>query len=120
MYALYGKQIHGIVIVGGTLDAPQPPMFYTGVYPVPIYLINNNEQLAQIKAALDTARILPNYAVFFGPEDIDHRVQHIESSLGLKLQLEKRIEASFLDDIFYRLNPRNNKNQTVFLFKCGD
>jgi len=116
MYALYGKQIHGIVMVGGTLGTTQPPMFYTGVYPIPIYLINNNEQLTQIKATLSTAHILPNYAVFFGLEDIDHRVQQIEFSLGLKLKLEKRIEASFLDDVFYRLNPRFNKNQTAFVF----
>jgi hypothetical protein len=104
------------VLVAGILGATQPPIFYTGVYPVPIYLINNDEQLTQIKATLNTAHILPNYAVFFGLEDIDHRVQHIESSLGLKLKLEKCIEASFLDDVFYRLNPRNNKNQTAFVF----
>jgi uncharacterized membrane protein YqaE (UPF0057 family) len=116
MYALYGKQIQGIVMVGGTLGTTQPPMFYAGVYPIPIYLINNDEQLAQIKATLNTVHILPNYAVFFGLEDIDHRVQQIESSLGLKLTLEKRIEASFLDDVFYRLNPRFNKNQTAFVF----
>ena len=103
-------------MVGGTLGTTQPPMFYSGVYPIPIYLINNDEQLAQIKSTLDTAYILPNYAVFFGLEDIDHRVQQIESSLGLKLTLEKRIEPSFLDDVFYRLNPRYNKNQTAFLF----
>jgi hypothetical protein len=120
MYALYGKQISGMVLVGGKLGITLPPMFYAGVYPVPTYKIDDDEQLAQAKAKLDTAHIQPNYAVFFGIEDLDQRVQHIESSLGLKLKMEKRIEASFLDDVFYRLNPRNNKNQTMFLFKCGD
>ena len=116
MYSLYGKQINGLLLVGGTLGTTQPPMFYTGTYPVPIYLVNNNEQLTQIKTALKTTHNLPNYAVFFGTEDINSRVQQIESSLRLKLTLEKRIEASFLDDVFYRLNPRNNKNQTAFVF----
>ncbi len=116
MYSLYGKQIDGIVMVGGALGITQPPMFYTGVYPVPIYIINNDEQLIQEKAKLDNEQIQPNYAVFFGMEEIDKRVQHIESVLGMKLKLEKKIEASFLDDIFYRLNPRNNKNQTIFVF----
>jgi len=120
MYALYGKRISGIVMVGGTLGITLPPMFYAGVYPVPIYLINNDEELIQARAKLDTAHAKPNYAVFFGTEDFDDRVQHIESELGLKLELEKSIEASFLDDVFYRLNPRNNKNQTMFLFKCGE
>ena len=119
MYALYGKQVQGIVMVGGIVGTTQPPMFYAGQYPIPIYQINNDEQLTQIKTTLDTAHILPNYAIFFGLEDIDHRVQRVEASLGLKLKLEKRIEASFLDDIFYRLNPRFNKNQTTFIFDIG-
>jgi hypothetical protein len=116
MYALYGKHIDGLVMVGGALGVTQPPMFYAGVYPVPIYLINNDGELIREKAKLDTTRIQPNYAVFFGIEDIDNRVKRIESSLGFKLELEKRIDASFLDDVFYRLNPRNNKNQTIFIF----
>ena len=116
MYALNGKQIDGIVLVGGKLGAPQLPMFYSGVFLVPVYTINNDEQLNQTTNALRNVKILPNYAIFFGMDDIDQRVQKVESSLGLRLELEKRIEPSFLDDIFYRLNPRNNKNQTAFVF----
>jgi len=116
MYALYGKHIDGIVMVGGALGVTQSPMFYAGVYPVPIYLINNDGELIREKTKLDTTRIQPNYAVFFGMEDVDNRVRRIESSLGFKFELEKRIDASFLDDVFYRLNPRNNKNQTILIF----
>lgn len=119
MYALYGKPISGIVMVGGKLGVTQPPLFYSGVYPVPLYNIDNDEQLAQKKLQLEIVKVQPNYAIFFGPEDINRRVQHIDSSLGFKLALEKRIEASFLDDIFYRLNPKNNKNQTAFVFKVA-
>ena len=117
MYALYGKQVSGIVLVGGKLGTIQPPLFYAGVYPVPIYEINNDAQFTQAKSKLDTSSIMPNYIVFFGPEDLDQRVQRIESLLRKKLELEKRIEASFLDDIFYRLNPKYNKNQTTFVYK---
>lgn len=117
MYAMYGKQVNGIVLVGGKLGTTQPPLFYAGVYPVPIYEINNDAKLTQAKSKLDTSSIMPNYVVFFGPEDLDKRVQNIESSLRMKLELEKRIEASFLDDVFYRLNPKYNKNQTTFVYK---
>jgi hypothetical protein len=117
MYTLYGKQTSGIVMVGGKLGVTQPPLFYAGVYPVPIYQINNDEQLAQAKTEINTATIQPNYAVFFGPEDIDRRLKNVESVLGLKFKLERKIEASFLDDVFYRLNPKYNKNQTTFVFK---
>ena len=117
MYTLYGKQVSGIVLVGGTLGVTQPPMFYAGVYPVPIYQINNDAELAQVKTELGNGSIRPNYVIFFGPEDIEQRIQHIETSLKMKFTLERRIEASFLDDVFYRLNPKNNKNQTTFVFK---
>ncbi len=117
MYTLYGKPVSGIVMVGGKLGATQPPLFYAGKYPIPIFKIDNDKQLAEVKSRLDTSSTHPNYAIFFGPEDIIQRVQHIESSLKLKLILEKRIEVSFIDNIFYRLNPKYNKNETTFVFK---
>jgi hypothetical protein len=70
-----------------------------------------------VKTELGNGSVRPNYVIFFGLEDIEQRVQHIESSLKMKFTLERRIEASFLDDVFYRLNPKNNKNQTTFVFK---
>jgi len=117
MYTLYGKQVSGIVAVGGTLGVTQLPLFYTGTYPTPVYKIDTEEQLQQAKVQIDHASVRPNYAVFFGLEDIEQRVRHIESTLGIKFILEKQIEASFLDDVFYRLNPKHNKNQTTDVFK---
>ena len=119
MYSLYGKQVNGIVLVGGKLGVTQPPMFYCGLYPVPLFQINNDEELVQVQSQLIHEPVQPNYAVFFGMDDIDKRVQHIESSLNLKFTLERRIEASFLDDVFYRLNPKNNKNETAFIYKIN-
>jgi hypothetical protein len=119
MYTLYGKPINGIVMVGGKLGVTQPPMFYAGVYPVPIYQVNDDGDLAHVKTELAKSTVYPHYAVFFGLEDIDQRVQHIESSLNMKLVLERRIEASFLDNVFYTLNPRNNKNQTTFVYRMS-
>ncbi len=117
MYAMYGQPIHGIVLVGGNLGVTQPPLFYAGVYPVPLYEINHEDQLSQAQIRLKSASALPNFAVFFGPEDLDRRVQRIDSALGLNLVLEQKIDASFLDDVFYRLNPKYNKNQTTFLYR---
>ena len=119
MYTLYAKPISGIVMVGGNLGVTQPPMFYAGVYPVPTFEINDDTHLAHVKTQLDTESVRPNYAVFFGEENIDQRVRHIESSLALKFTLERRIESSFLDGVFYRLNPKNNKNQTTYVFKAA-
>ena len=104
-------------MVGGKLGVTQPPMFYTGMYPIPTYQINDDAELARVKTQLDNKSVCPNYAIFYGLDEIDQRVQHIGSSLQLKLMLEKRIDASFLDDVFYRLNPKNNKNKTTFVYK---
>ncbi|MGD1044379.1 MAG: glycosyltransferase family 39 protein [Bacteroidota bacterium] len=117
MYTVYGKQVTGIVMVGGKLGVTQMPMFYAGVYPIPIYQINDDGELAQVKTQLDYETVRPNYAIFWGVDDIDQRVQHIESSLKLKFRLERQIDASFLDNVFYRLNPKNNKNETTFVLK---
>jgi hypothetical protein len=117
MYAMYGRQVHGIILEGGQSGTTFPPLFYTGVFPVPVYEINNEDQLLQTKARVDTSRVRPNYVVFFGPDSLDRRVQRIESTLGLELALERKIEPSLLDDVFYRLNPRFNKNETTFVFK---
>lgn len=120
MYALYGKQIKGIVLVGDKLGITQPPRFYAGVFSVPFYEIENERQIPQVQAQLKSAVALPNYAIFYGTEDIDKRVQQIDSTLGLKLVLDKRIDASFLDDVFYRLNPKHNKNETIIVYKNVD
>jgi hypothetical protein len=119
MYTLYEKPISGIVMVGGKLGVPQPPMFYAGVYPIPIYYINDDTQLTPLKTELDNRTFHPNYIIFFSREDIVQRVQNVESILKLKFTLMRQIEPSFLDDMFYRLNPRNNKNETTFVFKIN-
>ncbi len=120
MYALYGKPIKGIVLVGGKLGVTQCPRFYSGVYSVPYYEIEDEGQIPQVQTQLKSATSLPNYAIFYGTEDLDKRVQQIDSTLGLKLVLDKRIDASFLDDVFYRLNPKHNKNETIYVYKNVD
>lgn len=116
MYTLYGKDVSGVILVGGKIGATQPPLFYTGVYPLPTFVFNNDEEVLTAKATFDTMSGHPNYAVFFGSEDLDKRVRHIESSLDLKLLLERKIEPSFLDYVFYKLNPKYNKNETAFVY----
>ena len=118
MYSLYGKPVSGVLLVGGKFTAPQPPVFYYGLYPLRTYDINNDEQLADAKANFDKWKYRPNYAIFFEPDDLDKRLHHIESSLGLRYTLERKIEPSFLDYVFYKLNPMHNKNGTTFVFKA--
>ena len=117
MYTLYGKDVKGIVLVGGKWGIVQPPLFYANVYPVPVYQLQIDDRLGVVGEQIRSAELKPNYAVFFGPEDIQDRVTRVEQALGCKLVLLREIQPSFLDDVFYRLNPKYNKNQTTFVYE---
>jgi hypothetical protein len=116
MYVMYGKPVTGLILAGGKVGTSQPPFFYAGTYPVPFFEVNNDQDLREMKAELETSPVQFSHVVFFGQEELEQRVQHIESELSLNLRLEKGIEPSFLDVVFYKLNPRHNKNELTFVY----
>jgi hypothetical protein len=116
MYAMYGKPVTGLILAGGKVGTSQPPFFYAGTYPVPFFEVNSDQDLQEMKAELSTSPVQFSHVVFFGQEELEQRVQHIETELSMKLRLEKAIEPSFLDVVFYRLNPRHNKNELTFVY----
>ena len=118
MYELYGKPLEGLVLVGGKVGTSQPPLFYTGKYPVSYFEINSDEALISLKSELGESRVRITHVVFFGTEELDARVQQIGRELGLTLKLERRTDPSFLDVVFYRLNPRHNKNEITFVYSA--
>ena len=118
MYALYGKPVIGIVLVGGKVGTSQPPFFYSGVYPVPYFEVNDDQDFKNMEAELRTTPVQFSHVIFFGAEDLDQRRSRIESELHLKLSFEKSTEPSFLDVVFYKLNPRHNKNELTFVYSA--
>ncbi len=119
MYALYGKPVTGLIVAGGKVGTSQPPFFYAGTYPVPFFEVNNDLDLREMKTELQTSPVRFSHVVFFGKEDLEQRVQQIETELSLTLRLEKAIEPSFLDVVFYRLNPKHNKNELTFVYSVN-
>lgn len=116
MYELYGKPVKGLVLVGGRVGTSQPPLFYTGTYPVSTYEVNSDEALTSLKAELNRTGVRLTHLVFFGVEQLDERVRRVSHELGIELRLEKRTDPSFLDVVFYKLNPRHNKNEITFVY----
>jgi hypothetical protein len=116
MYALHGKPVTGLILAGGKVGTSQPPFFYAGTYPVPYFEVNSREDLQEMKAELQTFPVRFSHVIFFGQEDLEQRVRNLESEVGLTLKLEKALEPSFLDIVFYRLNPRHNKNELTFVY----
>jgi hypothetical protein len=118
MYELYGKPLEGLVLVGGKVGTSQPPLFYTGKYPVTYYEVNSDEELNALKSELSESKVRVTHVVFFGTEQLEERVRQTSSQLGLTLKLERRTDPSFLDVVFYRLNPRHNKNEITFVYSA--
>ena len=118
MYALYGKPVTGIIMMGGKVGTAQPPFFYLGKYPISCYEVDDDARLPDVKAETIKNNIVISHAVFFGVDDLDRRVRYVESEMRLKLSLEKRVDPSFLDVVFYRLNPTHNKNEVGFIYRA--
>lgn len=118
MYYLYGKQVTGLYQDGGKDGVTLPPFFYSGRYPIPMADITSQSQIEWVKSQLAVSPVRPNYILFYGTDNFDERVQRIDTTLGLKMTLQRRFDPSFLDYVFYRLNPRHNKNETIFVFKA--
>jgi len=119
MYALYGKPVTGLLLEGGKVGASQPPFFYSGHYPVTYYEINDHARLVAVKTELADSATRISHVIFFGTEDLDARVRTVEATLGLRLSFEKRSDPSFLDWVFYRLNPTHNKNEVTLVYRVA-
>ncbi len=117
MYTLYGKPITGLLQSGGKDGVTQPPFFYCGKFPIGMTDISTEQQLSECKTSFAHATDLPNYLLLYGSDNFDERVSRIEKGLGVKLALERQCSPSLLDYVFYRLNPRHNKNETIFVFR---
>ena len=117
MYSLFGKPVIALFQAGGKDGVTQPPFFYGGKYPVVTTDVSSEQGLANYKAQLADSSVRPNYMLFYGADAFDERVHRIQEVLGATLLLEHRFDPSFLDYVFYRLNPKHNKNETIFVFK---
>lgn len=118
MYSLYGKEIKGIYEDGGKNGVTLAPCFYAGKYPLLIGDITTDEQLAYAQSHVPDTSMRANYVLLFGTDNEENRIHRIESALRLRMVLERRIEPSLLDLVFYRLNPTHNKNETISLFRA--
>ena len=118
MYSIYGKPMTALFQSGGKDGVTAPPFFYGGKYPVLMADISSEQQLAYIKSQFLVSPVRPNYVLFYGSDNYDQRIQRIESTLGLTMTLQQRFDPSFLDYVFYRLNPTHNKNETIYVFKA--
>jgi hypothetical protein len=57
----------------------------------------------------------PKFVLFYGPENLDQRVINVQKILP-GIVYETTILPGFIDDLLYRVNPRNS-NQTIIIYR---
>ena len=100
-------------------EPDMPPQFYLGQW-VQVLNVSQKYPLSDLRAYLnpwDTNR-RPRFVLFFDDTDIAKRVDTLKTILP-DIAYETTIKPSFVDDIMYRLNPRNT-NQTVVIYRNTD
>ncbi len=59
----------------------------------------------------------PDYVLFFEDKNLVRRIADVKT-LFPKMEYETTITPGFIDDILFRLNPKN-ANQTIYIFKVN-
>ncbi len=114
LYSLRNESVRGLIMEDSVEgDAPMPPLFYMQQWNVEVIPITNREhRLDTLIARLPPER-MPNYALFFGEEQLKERSQRIASIVG-DLQIIDRAEPGLLDKVVHWLNPVN-RNETILI-----
>jgi hypothetical protein len=60
----------------------------------------------------------PDYILFFEEKNLEARVAKMKSYFP-KLHYETTISQGFIDDLLHKMNPNNNVNQTIFIYKVN-
>lgn len=104
-----------LLIETGKLSSFTMPMYYHG-RTIPYYMIDKHKNYDAVKDSLDSNRF-PDYAILYGRENLQARLDTLSQYYNINLQIEKKIPQSFLDEILYRLNPEHNKSSDAFIYK---
>ncbi|NLO19639.1 MAG: hypothetical protein GX121_07170, partial [Ignavibacteria bacterium] len=106
--------VKSVLVDCGKIGSMFNPTFYMNKYSVPVYTTWDSNPLDSIASNI---KIEPNYIIMYGDSEQNERVEQIEQRFQGKLEFETEISSSFVDQIFYYLNPKHNKNETAFIYK---
>jgi hypothetical protein len=113
LYGLRGRSdVRGLVIEDsyqGT--APMPPLFYAGVWDVPVESYIDSTVVFSDRLAIYPDGSRPNIVLFIGEEDLPARMVRMEQATG-PLTILYRAEPGALDKLVHWLNPVN-RNETI-------
>lgn len=95
-----------------------PPEFYLGKW-VGCYELSVDHPKDSLKAKLSRygTENYPDYVLFFEDKHLVRRIADVKN-LFPDMKYETTITPGFVDDILFRLNPKN-ANQTIYIFKVN-
>ena len=98
-------------------NMPWFPRFYLKA-DIPVYRFSKDISAAEFKKKVNkSAGGFPHYFYFYGNEQLQERIQKMENMFSIHLELEKEIDPSNIDWLLHAMNPRNNKNQTGYIYR---
>ena len=118
-YLSHKNYVTGVVWESHLNEAPFIPVYYLNKF-VRVYPFAASKSFDELNAEIIRSNYsFPNYIIFLGESGIEKRVKNFESYFSKRLQLEKTVDPSLIDDILYTLNPRRNVNQKSYIYKIN-
>jgi hypothetical protein len=96
------------------------PIFYLGQWDTYVYNIKPSRSVKTFMQIMEDSEpgCEPRFVLFYGDEKLDKRLDSVKMCIP-HLEYETIIEPSFIDDLLYRMNPRNS-NQTIYIYRNLD
>jgi hypothetical protein len=96
------------------------PIFYLGQWDTYVYNVKPSRTVKTFMQIMEDSEpgCEPRFVLFYGDEKLDKRLDSVKMCVP-HLEYETTIEPSFIDDLLYRMNPRNS-NQTIYIYRNLD
>jgi hypothetical protein len=93
------------------------PRFYLKKW-IPVYEITTEEPLEEFikHHPVSDSASQPDYILFFEEKNLEKRVSNLKS-IYPNLHYVTMIGQGFIDDLLHRMNPNNNVNQIIYIYK---
>jgi uncharacterized membrane protein YqaE (UPF0057 family) len=118
VYLSHDEHIRSIVLEDSNHSRTRlAPMFYLKHWIAASEITTTHplEEYVKDHAGSDTTQY-PDYILFFENEKLEQRVASLKQYYP-KLQYMTTIDQGFIDDLLHRMNPNNNVNQTIYIYK---
>ncbi len=106
--------VKSVLVDCGKIGSMFNPSFYMNKYNVPIYTTWDTNPLDSI---ITNVEVEPNYIIMYGDDNQTERKETIENQFNRKMVFELEIAPSIIDQIFYYLNPKHNKNESAYIYR---